>query len=144
MSNDDLSHLLNTFSISTNEEKLTQQLDQTHLDSNKTPSIFNVQTTTSNQQQQQQWLPPQTNTNEQGWNPDTTVNNTSNEEEGWGDDPPAYTSISQGTYFGFNSIMQPEIYNRTTTSETTQNTTAFSKYKNKPVSFTSALDTKKQ
>ncbi|KAI8356626.1 hypothetical protein EDC96DRAFT_576793 [Choanephora cucurbitarum] len=122
MADKSIIHQLDSFSISTTEEKITRQLEATHL--NKPPSIFQV----PNEPQQPQLQP------KQEWQPLSLEKET--EDEGWGDGPPSYTSISQGTYFGLNSILQPTLYQPSTPSTTSSQ--AFSKFKHQPVSFVSA------
>ncbi|KAG2196303.1 hypothetical protein INT46_005827 [Mucor plumbeus] len=154
MNQEDLSKQLNNFTISSNEEKLSQALDKAHLSSSSAPSIFSLP-----QRQQPPSLPKQQpiyngdvqnktnyidNDTTSDWDPaatsnwkSTNNNNHHESEDGWGEGPPSYTSISQGTYFGFNSIMQsPD----TVIANPSQlnNIQAFSRYKNMPVTFTSA------
>ncbi|GAA5795799.1 hypothetical protein HPULCUR_001161 [Helicostylum pulchrum] len=122
----DLSAYWNSLSISSEEEKLTQKLNQTHL-LNKS-NIFSVPTPSQPTKDQSDL-----NTFKQ-WND----NSATDEDEGWGKGPPGYTSITQGTYFGFNSIMEAPVI--ATMSDPTQSSTsgAFGRFKNTPVSFTSA------
>ncbi|KAG2229617.1 hypothetical protein INT48_004078 [Thamnidium elegans] len=128
----DLSTYWNSLSISSEEEKLTQKLNKTHL-VNKS-NIFCVPTPSQQTKDQ-----PDLHTFKQ-WND----NNTTDEDEGWGKGPPGYTSITQGTYFGFNSIMETPVI--ATMSDPTQPSTseAFSRFKNTPVSFTSAAAANQQ
>ncbi|KAI8090116.1 uncharacterized protein B0P05DRAFT_529412 [Gilbertella persicaria] len=113
MTDNDLSHKLNAFSLSTTEEKVAHQLEHTHL---TTPSIFSV----PNQPATQDWHTTQTPSNK------TT-------EEGWGEGPPSYTSVFQDTHFGFNSILHSPI----TPHHPTEHK-AFNQFKHKPVTFLSA------
>ncbi|KAL9544384.1 hypothetical protein MBANPS3_007650 [Mucor bainieri] len=163
MNQDDLSKQLHNFSISSGEEGITEALQKTHIASTSTvPSIFSVPV-----QAPQPPPPPQpqphhyyqgnvqNKTNYDGnttsdWDPssaasnwNTTSSSSKAEDGGWGDGPPSYTSISQGTYFGFNSIMaapnamllaQPS----QTQTDTTTNTTAFGRFRHTPVTFVSA------
>ncbi|KAG2210339.1 hypothetical protein INT47_003324 [Mucor saturninus] len=167
----DLTKHMNAFSISSSDEKLSQQLDKTHLES--THSIFTVPSRPHPQpsqqyhvsqqqaflQKQQQQSPRQQQQPEARWNQqqDAVTWNKGNtdpwdthhdqlwdpsssdpqQDEGWGQGPPGYTTISQGTYFGFNSILEsPDIATMSKRDETTESSRqAFSKYKNKPVTF---------
>lgn len=163
----DLNKHMNAFSISSNDEKLAQQLDKTHLQPSN--SIFTVPSRPHQQplpqqqqlsqqqpslhyQQQQQKQQPTAGWNQQQdaatWNKgnadpwethnDPPWNSSSgDQDEGWGQGPPGYTTISQGTYFGFNSIIEsPDIATMSKRDEVTENSRkAFSKYKNKPVTF---------
>ncbi|GAA5811945.1 hypothetical protein MFLAVUS_005392 [Mucor flavus] len=124
----DLSSYWNSLSISSEEEKLTQKLDKTHLVHKS--NIFAVPTPAPSQPTKDQ---SDLNTFKQ-WND----NSATDEDEGWGKGPPGYTSITQGTYFGFNSIMEAPVI--ATMSNPTQPSTsgAFGRFKNAPVSFTSA------
>ena len=158
MNQEDLSKQLNSFTISSSEEKISQALDKAHLSYSPAPSIFSLPQR-QQQQQQQPSLPNQQpiyngdvqnktnyidNDTTSDWDPaatsnwkSTNNNNHHESEDGWGEGPPSYTSISQGTYFGFNSIMQsPDtvIANRPQLN----NTQAFGRYKNTPITFTSA------
>ncbi|KAG1462189.1 hypothetical protein G6F56_005568 [Rhizopus delemar] len=121
----DLNKQLQSFSISSEEEKITKELENAQLTDRNT-SIFSVPKATTNttnfQETQPQPPPKQTE-----------------EKDGWGEGPPSYTSISQGTYFGFNSIIQSDIL-PTTTTESPNEQQAFSRFKNKPISFTSHLN----
>ncbi|CAO3663622.1 unnamed protein product [Rhizopus stolonifer] len=117
----DLNKQLQSFSISSEEEKITKGLKNAQLTDRNT-SIFSVPKATTKTTNFQETQPKQTE-----------------EEDGWGEGPPSYTSISQGTYFGFNSIIQSDIL-PTTTTESPNEQQAFSRFKNKPVSFTSHLN----
>lgn len=158
-SNDDLdlTKQLNSFSISSNEEILAQKLNKTSL----VPlnSMFSTSPHLQQFQQQPQQQPPQQTQPTASWNQRQNAVawakenadhwNTNGElpwnaesagkDEGWGDGPPGYTTISQGTYFGFNSIMElPDKGNLSKTSVSTDaSRQAFSKFKNKPVTFNS-------
>lgn len=165
----DLANQLNSFSISTTEERLTQQLNKTHIAATTTtPSIFALPSQFQQQAQQSAETrstfvlpPPQTTTvnttSDSDWNGNEwdaiadwtgNSNTTKKDNDGWGEGPPSYTAITQGTYFGFNSIMEaPTRLAPTTTSTTEENSTneisqtqaqAFSRYKNTPITFTSA------
>ncbi|KAI8640213.1 hypothetical protein BD408DRAFT_420123 [Parasitella parasitica] len=161
MHQDDLYEKLNGFSISSNEEKLTKALDSTHISSSTSslakPSIFSLP---SQQPQNQFTQPPQQPIysgdiqNKTGyiehnmcdsdpaaannWNSGKTTNQHDNSQDGWGEDPPSYTAILQGTYFGFNSILKPSDAISNLSPQQTTNAQAFSRYKNSPVSFISA------
>jgi hypothetical protein len=169
----DLANQLNSFSISSSEERLAQDFDKTHISTNApntTPSIF--ASPSQFQQQAQQNATARSsflslsqttvnnNNNNNNWNTASTAiqwdgnnvdwnnegqNEQKDEEGGWGEGPPSYTSISQGTYFGFNSIMEAPTGLVAATNNTTDNSqaaaaaaTAFSGFKNTPVTFTSA------
>lgn len=168
MSQDPNQFDLSSFSISSQEEKLAHQLGQTRL--TPTHSIFSVPSSSSNQPPQQHVnnynnttnnsntfsnTPAPTNPS-QDWTSNAQWDTSSasqqqqplqshgDSDEGWGDGPPSYTSISQGTYFGFNSIMEASKHNgmpsttedATTLSPASQR--AFGRFKNTPVTFTSA------
>ncbi|OAD06031.1 hypothetical protein MUCCIDRAFT_182879 [Mucor lusitanicus CBS 277.49] len=153
---DNLSTQLNRFSISSGEDKITEALHKTHITATpKAPSIFSLPSQPSPSQQQPAFYSGdvQNKTNYDGstdttsdWDPssanhwNTTPPQTTVEEDGWGDGPPSYSSISQGTYFGFNSILEAPnaMLARPSHAETSTNTTAFSRFKHMPVTFASA------
>ncbi|KAK4511427.1 uncharacterized protein ATC70_012642 [Mucor velutinosus] len=159
MNQDDLSKQLNSFSISSSEEKITEALNKTHIASTPTvPSIFSLPSQPTQPSPSQQpsfysgdvqnktnylntdttsdWDPSSSSTSH--WN--HTPSQTTVTEDGWGDGPPSYTSISQGTYFGFNSILEAPnaILAHSTHANASTNTTAFSRYRGMPVTFASA------
>jgi hypothetical protein len=149
MSQHDLTRQLQSFSISSEEEKVTQKLTNTYLEPTLITSIFSIpktpQTTQTPQAPQQSTFPSHSiqETNATDWSTKNTswiLNDAqTQDDDGWGAGPPSYTSISQGTYFGFNSIITPIIDNSSNSTEL-HNTQAFSRFKNKPVSFNSALE----
>ncbi|CEP15994.1 hypothetical protein [Parasitella parasitica] len=168
MHQDDLYEKLNSFSISSNEDKLTQAMNRAHISSpasSSAPFTFNLPSLPQQPQPQQQTSrPPQTqqptiysedvqnktdyigNKTTSDWDPAAKSNWDSNSaanqhgdtQDGWGEGPPSYTSISQGTYFGFNSTIQPSGPVASLTPQLNANTQAFNRYKNTPVSFISA------
>lgn len=123
----DLNKKLQSFSISSEEEKITKELQNTHLTNkdNNPPSIFSITNATTTTKPTQPVIEKQPKQDE--------------EESGWGEGPPSYTSISQGTYFGFNSLIHSEL---TVTSASPSASQAFSQYKDKPVTFTSTFTNK--
>ncbi|KAI8975426.1 hypothetical protein BDF20DRAFT_836829 [Mycotypha africana] len=156
----DFTSRLSSFSISTSEEKLTQQLDTTHITPTSTmPSIFATNSLNNNnlgslqQQQQQRNHFPNNSTNvnstqvdnDNKWDIQKQSEGNNEEEDGWGD-APAVTAVNQDTLFGFNSIMEtPEFVRKAQLANTTTYDKncyaaqhAFQQYRNKPVSFTSA------
>lgn len=138
----DLANQLSSFSISTQEERLTQQLGQTHITSSSN-SIFSIpphlQQPIVNNNNTTPVVHPNTESweNKPQWD---TTNTNEGQEEGWGDGPPSYTSISQGTYFGFNSIMEaPKLANQSVQNSSSPSANqAFGRFKSTPVTFTSA------
>lgn len=165
MSQDPNQFDLSSFSISSQEEKLAHQLNQTHLAS--THSIFSVpsssnqprhvnnhNSTTNNSNtflntsapsDSQDWTcHAQWDTSTASQQQQQPLQSQGDSGEGWGDGPPSYTSISQGTYFGFNSIMEASKDNgmptvaADTTALSPAGQRAFGRFKNTPVTFTSA------
>lgn len=139
----DLSSQWQSFSISSEEEKLTNKLNQTHLVNRN--NLFTVPTRPENPITTT--TTTTTNTTSQSkdpsdlvqqWGNSTTTND--QEDEGWGKGPPGYTAISQGTYFGFNSIIETPAVASMSTNNNSQpsQSGAFSRFKDTPVSFTSA------
>jgi hypothetical protein len=122
-----LENQLQSFSISSTDERIANDLANTHITSRNmfgTPSASLPVTAPPTTTQQKK--------ESDGWGDD-------DDGEGWGKGPPSYTSIIQGTYFGFNSIMEPspEVAQELPTPQ--QQTQAFNRYKNKQTTFSSAL-----
>jgi len=157
MDQDDLSKQLDGFSISSGEEKITRALDKTHIASTSTvPSIFSSSSAPPPSQQPSfysghvqndnkadttsDWDPSAAAASSSQWNNNGSPQ-TATEQDGWGEGPPSYTSISQGTYFGFNSILEAPsamLAHPSSQANSNTNTTAFSRFRNVPVTFTSA------
>jgi hypothetical protein len=112
---------LSHFSIGTDDEALSKQLNNTHLSSGSpfsSQSLNHITPSQQLQQQQQQQschhvssFPTNFATNTQplpSWQSSAppTLATLSDEEEGWGD-APAYTSILQNVHFGFSSNILP-------------------------------------
>ncbi|KAL9549540.1 hypothetical protein PS6_006026 [Mucor atramentarius] len=135
MNQDDLSNQLHSFSISSGEDKITepsspQQPVYSGDVQNKT-NYVNKDTTSD-------WDPSSAASH---WNSSNNSNDQlpqGSTEDGWGEGPPSYTSISQGTYFGFNSILEAPKSILASSPQMNQNTTAFSRFRHTPVTFTSA------
>ncbi|CAO3642694.1 unnamed protein product [Mucor hiemalis] len=128
------------------KEKLAHQLNQTRLTSSK--SIFTVPPSNQLSAHVNNYNNSNTfsNTAQVGntWESQPTASQPPKDDEGWGDGPPSYTSISQGTYFGFNSIMEASKLNGLPVSNTPISPAgerAFGQFKNTPVTFTSAAAT---
>ncbi|GAN08834.1 hypothetical protein MAM1_0226c08351 [Mucor ambiguus] len=156
MNQDDLSKQLNNVSISSGEENITEALHKTHIAPTHTvPSIFSLPSQPAQPPQQpaiysgdvQNKTDYTTTDTTSDWDPSSAASHWNNaqlqttvEEDGWGDGPPSYTSISQGTYFGFNSILEAPNAMLAQVSQTQINTnvTAFSRFRNMPVTFASA------
>jgi hypothetical protein len=125
-----LENQLQSFSISSADERIANDLANTHITSRNmfgTPSASLHVTAPPP-------APPTTTQQKKegdGWGED--------DGEGWGKGPPSYTSLIQGTYFGFNSIMEPspEVAQELPTPQ--QQTQAFNRSKNKKTTFSSAL-----
>jgi hypothetical protein len=156
MSQHDLTRQLESFQISSEEERVVQQLSKTNLEPTMNTSIFSIpkasQASAQAPQAPQQQLPPTLpqhanqeddandwNTANASWASNNTVQTQNDDSEGWGTGPPSYTSIIQGTYFGFNSIITPSAVTDNSNPVQLHDTQAFSRFKNKPVSFTSAI-----
>ncbi|RCH98774.1 hypothetical protein CU097_014641 [Rhizopus azygosporus] len=112
---------LSKFSISSDEEKLTQELKDTHLALKKTLPMFSIEENKTTKQETQ-------------YLPQPTCND---KDDGWGEGPPSYTAILQGTYFGFNSVLHNSTIKKDNSTAAQE---AFSRFKDKPVSFTSHLN----
>lgn len=159
MSHQDLTQQLKSFQISSEEDRVAHALSKTHLEPTSNNSIFSIPkppqansvttTETTNQppEQRSPTLLQQHNEEANGedwkanvswsYNKKGTLDN--NDNVGWGTGPPSYTSITQGTYFGFNSIITPSHVIIDNEPTQLRNTQAFNCFKNKPVSFTSAM-----
>ncbi|EPB87320.1 hypothetical protein HMPREF1544_05845 [Mucor circinelloides 1006PhL] len=159
MNQDDLSNQLHSFSISSGEDKITDALDKTHIASlPAVPSIFSLPQVSQSASPQQHVYSGdvQNKTNyvnkdtTSDWDPSSAASHWSSNsnsnvqppqdstEDGWGEGPPSYTSIPQGTYFGFNSILEAPKSIIANSPQMNQNTTAFSRFRHTPVTFTSA------
>jgi hypothetical protein len=147
MSQHDLTRQFESFEISLKEEQVIQQLSKTNLESTLKNSIFSIPKSTQVANVPQPTLQQHSNkepdanhwntANAQSWALNTTETQ-DDDTEGWGTGPPSYTSISQGTYFGFNSIITPSVIDNNNPVQL-HNTQGFGRFKNKPVSFTSAV-----
>jgi hypothetical protein len=149
---------LSHFSIGTDDEALSKQLNNTHLSSRSPFSSHSSNHVTPSQQLQQQQqqqpschhvssFPTTFSTNTQplpSWQScaPPTLTTLSDEEEGWGD-APAYTSILQNAHFGFSSNILPSASAiPLSASSSSKNGTVsldpsqpFSRFSNQPVSF---------
>ncbi|KAG0168760.1 hypothetical protein DFQ30_004362 [Apophysomyces sp. BC1015] len=116
----DLISRLNAVSVCSSEEKLTKQLDKAYI------SVPPVHTTPL-----QPFASPTVPFTA------TDILPQVEEEDPWGD-PPKYTSILQGTYFGFSSLPSTD-YIPLTPQEFDRNQ-PFARFRDKPVSFLSAIE----
>ncbi|CAO3650519.1 unnamed protein product [Mucor fragilis] len=143
MDHNDLSKQLDSFSISSDQEKITRALDKTHIAS--TP-IFGAPSPSQQPSVYSGLMPNSHADTTSDWDPAAAAAATASshvppaEQDGWGEGPPSYTSISQGTYFGFNSILEAPnaMLARPPQANASTNTTAFSRFRNAPVTFASA------
>lgn len=127
----DLVQQLNAFSVSTPEEKLSNRLTSTHLQSRPAQAFFGGTTTTTTNNSSSKT--PQPTSASPSW---LTEEDNKKQDEGWGDLPSVHSGISQDYQFGFNSILSSNYAPEPKRSVAPNS--AFARFKHAPVSFTNA------
>ncbi|KAJ8663500.1 hypothetical protein O0I10_000742 [Lichtheimia ornata] len=137
----DLVQQLNAFSVSTPEEKLSNRLTSTHLQSRPAQAFFGgttTTTTTAATNNNSNSKAPQPMSASPSWltEEDNKKQEEDQEDEGWGDLPSIHSGISQDYQFGFNSILSSNYAPEPKRSVAPNS--AFARFKHAPVSFTNA------
>lgn len=129
----DLVQQLNAFSVSTPEEKLSNRLTSTHLQSRPAQAFFGGSTTTTTSTNNNN---KPTSTSPSWLTEEDNKKQEEDQDEGWGDLPSVHSGISQDYQFGFNSILSSNYAPEPKRSVAPNS--AFARFKHAPVSFTNA------
>ncbi|KAI9319064.1 hypothetical protein BX666DRAFT_1421226 [Dichotomocladium elegans] len=135
---EDLSKRLNSIAFSTPEELLTKKLDSAHIAPKSSTGMFGSDNNASRITHSRS--SPATVTQQQRddstWDSLPTESSDGNDDEGWGALPSINTAAAGDSLFGFSSILQTDYY--APSSASVKPNSAFAKFHDTPVSFTSA------